>query len=58
MDPIRLLDYPCEDVFDLINGMVDYNSRKDTGGDAVQGERYPVPQGKQVILRPADDSWF
>ena len=27
LDPIKLLDYPAEDVFDLINNMISYNSR-------------------------------
>lgn len=47
LDPIKLLDYPAEDVFDLINGMIDYHqreSRKRTKGG--------------VIRRPAGDNWF
>lgn len=58
MDPIKLLHYPCEDVFDLINGVTDYNSRKEKGKGSGEGERRITSDGKQVILRRADDSWF
>lgn len=45
LDPIKLLDYPAEDVFNLINGLIAYSGRKkkqDTG----------------VIKKKAGDDWF
>lgn len=54
LDPVKLLDYPAEDVFELINGLVMYNNRqrkdkgKGTGGTSKPG----------VIRRPAGDNWF
>jgi len=29
LDPIKLLDYPAEDVFELINNMIAYNNRQE-----------------------------
>ena len=49
LDPIKLLDYPAEDVFDLINGTMDYNRRK-------KSSKSPVNTG--VVRRPAGDDWF
>lgn len=50
LDPIKLLDYPAEDVFDLINGTIDYNSRNKQDGKA---------SGKNgVIRKKAGDDWF
>jgi hypothetical protein len=48
LDPIKLLDYPAEDVFDLINNTVSYNKRhnKDKGNNS------------GVIRRKAGDDWF
>ena len=48
LDPIKLLDYPAEDVFNLINGVVDYNNRNGKGKQNKAG----------VIRRPAGDNWF
>ena len=48
LDPIKLLDYPAEDVFSLINGMIDYNNRHDKG-------RKEKPN---VIRKKAGDNWF
>lgn len=47
LDPIKLLDYPAEDVFDLINNVISYNSRN-------------KKQSKKstVIRREAGDNWF
>lgn len=45
LDPIRLLDYPAEDVFDLINGLILYNDKQ------------PVNKS-DVIRKPAGDDWF
>lgn len=50
LDPIKLLDYPAEDVFELINGQIDYNNReKGTGKKA---------DNSGVIRRKAGDDWF
>lgn len=47
LDPIKLLNYPAEDVFDLINGVIDYSNRSKT------------PKTKpDKIRRPAGDNWF
>ena len=47
LDPIKLLDYSAEDVFDLINNVISYNSRN-------------TKQSKNstVIRREAGDNWF
>lgn len=48
LDPIKLLDYPAEDVFDLINNTISYNKRnkkKNSSNDT-------------VIRREAGDNWF
>ena len=50
LDPIRLLDYPAEDVFNLINGLIDYNGRHETESS--------TPNNNGVIRRPAGDDWF
>lgn len=47
LDPIKLLDYPAEDVFDLINNMVSYNSRNSKQN-----------KNSTVIRREAGDNWF
>lgn len=56
LDPLRLLDYPAEDVFDLIAGLVDHNERNDSGRFTAP-ERSPAKNGG-VIRRPAGDDWF
>ena len=50
LDPLRLLDYPAEDVFNLIAGTMDYNQRQKKTGK--------TPNNKGVIRRPAQDNWF
>lgn len=51
LDPIKLLDYPAEDVFDLINGLVDYNGRNN--------KRDGVSRSNNgVIRKKAGDDWF
>ena len=47
LDPIKLLDYPAEDVFDLINNMISYNSRNSKQN-----------KNSTVIRRQAGDNWF
>lgn len=47
LDPIKLLDYPAEDVFDLINSTISFNKRNDKQG-----------KNSRVIRRPAGDNWF
>ena len=51
LDPIKLLDYPAEDVFDLINSLVDYNTRNN--------KRDGVSRSNNgVIRKKAGDDWF
>ena len=47
LDPIKLLDYPAEDVFDLINNTISYNNRNNK-----------KKSNSAVIRRPAGDNWF
>lgn len=47
LNPLELLYYPSEDVFDLINGTIDYNDRQDKKSNN---------SGK--IRREAGDNWF
>ena len=47
LDPIKLLDYPAEDVFDLINNMISYNGRNSKQN-----------KNSTVIRRQASDNWF
>lgn len=47
LDPIKLLDYPAEDVFDLINNTVSYNRRNNKD-----------KSNSGVIRRKAGDDWF
>lgn len=50
LDPIKLLDYPAEDVFDLINGLISYGQRKKNNkkGGGANG----------VVRKKAGDNWF
>ena len=50
LDPIRLLDYPAEDVFDLINGLTAFNSREKIKGNG--------KKSNGVIRKQAGDDWF
>lgn len=45
LDPIKLLDYPAADVFDLINNMVSYNDRQQI-------------VKKNANRKKAGDDWF
>lgn len=45
LDPIKLLDYPAEDVFDLINNMIAYNNRQNIAK-------------KNANRKKAGDNWF
>ena len=47
LDPIKLLDYSAEDVFDLINNVISYNSRNKKQS-----------KNSTVIRREAGDNWF
>ena len=49
LDPIKLLYYPAEDVFNLINGLADYNNRQ---------KKENKQQNNKVIRRQAGDNWF
>lgn len=48
LDPIKLLDYPAEDVFNLINDMIGFNKRNNKKDN----------KNNTVIRRPASDNWF
>lgn len=48
LNPLDLLDYPAEDVFNLISDTVDYNNRNDKDDHKKSG----------VIRREASDNWF
>ena len=50
LDPIKLLDYPAEDVFNLIAGTIDYNNRNK------KDDKTPNKTG--IIRKPAGDNWF
>jgi len=45
LDPIKLLNYPAADVFDLINNMISYNDRQQE-------------IKKNANRKPAGDNWF
>ena len=47
LDPIKILDYSAEDVFDLINNVISYNSRNKKQS-----------KNSTVIRRQASDNWF
>jgi ribosome-associated toxin RatA of RatAB toxin-antitoxin module len=47
LDPIKLLDYAAEDVFDLINNVISYNNRNKKQS-----------KNSTVIRRQAGDNWF
>lgn len=49
LDPIKLLDYPAEDVFDLINGLIDHNERN---------RKQTTKNNSGVIRKKAKDNWF
>lgn len=49
LDPLKLLDYPAEDVFDLINGLIAYNKRNKKQSGSKKGG---------VIRKQAGDNWF
>ena len=51
LDPVKLLDYPAEDVFELINGLVAYNQRQG------KAKAYSTTSSG-VIRKPAGDNWF
>ena len=55
LDPIKLLDYPAEDVFNLINDVIDYNDRK-LIEDAKNSKN--SKNKKEVVRVPAPDTWF
>lgn len=48
LNPLNLLNYPAEDVFNLISETVDYNDRNDKNNH----------KKSDVIRRPASDNWF
>lgn len=50
LDPLKLLDYPAEDVFDLINSTLEFNQR-----NAKKGGKGNTPK---KVRRQAGDNWF
>lgn len=52
LDPIKLLDYPAVDVFDLIVGTMDYNRRRQKENSGKASDK------KGVIRKQAGDNWF
>lgn len=59
LDPIKLLDYPAEDVFNLINDVIDYNQRnKKEDVKNSKGVGVSKSNKKEVIRIPASDTWF
>lgn len=48
LHPLSLLDYPAEDVFELINETIDFNDRNDD----------KTPKKSGVIRKKAGDNWF
>ena len=48
LDPIKLLDYPADDVFDLINNTICFNKRNSKKKNI----------NSSVIRREAGDNWF
>ena len=53
LDPLKLLDYPAEDVFDLINGLTSFSRRQDKGN---KGDKGGGTNG--VVRKAAGDNWF
>lgn len=50
LDPIKLLDYPAEDVIDLINQTIAYNKRHNNDNKEVNKPK--------VMRKKASDNWF
>lgn len=53
LNPLNILDYPAEDVLNLIINTIEYSQRK--------AEKQKVASAQQkgnVIYRPARDDWF
>jgi hypothetical protein len=50
LNPLELLDYPAEDVFNLIDDLLDYNKRQNK-------DKKVNAQGKEVIRVKAGDNW-
>lgn len=53
LDPIKLLDYPAEDVFNLINDIIDYNQRNKSDEE----DGYMSNSSNEICV-PAGDDWF
>lgn len=52
-----MLDYPLQDVIDLMRQHMDYN-RRNRQREAAQADRVARSNTQEVIYRKADDSWF
>lgn len=49
LDPIKLGNYPAEEVFDLINSTIDYNSRQSKNNKK---------SSSGMVRKQAGDNWF
>lgn len=54
LDPIKLLDHPAEDVFELIKGLIDYNQRE----KIKEAKKSNKKNNDEVIRVKASDNWF
>lgn len=54
LDPIKLLDHPAEDVFELIKGLIDYNQRE----KLKEAKKSNRKNNDEVIRVKASDNWF
>lgn len=50
LDPIKLLDYPADDVMELINQTLSYNKRHNN--ESLQSDK------PKTIRKKASDNWF
>lgn len=50
LNPLNILEYPAEDVFNLLKDTIDYNKRQVETGKA--------PDRDGMIRKPAGDDWF
>ena len=50
LDPLKLLDYPCEDVIELINHTLSYNKRHTNDNNEANKPN--------IIRKKASDNWF
>lgn len=56
LNPLNLLEYYADDVFELINNIIEYNKNNENVSES--DTFYPKKRTERVIRREADDSWF